>query len=139
MPGPVPKRSDQRIRRNKVEPVSKLRAAGPVGVPDLGIDGPDPLVLELWTAQHQSAQRQYMESSDWAHFKLGLRLLDSQLKSGRFNANLVQVIESMFSTHGLSEGHRRRLRIEVERIPEVTEKPVGASASYKRVFGVEAC
>jgi hypothetical protein len=136
---PIPKRSDQRIRRNKVAPVSKIHADGVVSVPELGIDGPDPLVEELWVAQHQSAQRQYMESSDWAHFKLALRLLDGQLKAGRFNANLVQVIESIFANHGLAEGHRRKLRIEVERAQEEVAKPVGASASYKRVFGMEAC
>lgn len=135
---PIPKRSDQRIRRNKVEPPRKIHAVGVVDVPDLGIDDPDPLVAEFWVAQHKSAQCVFMESSDWAHFKMALRLLDGQLKSSRLNANLMQVIESMFSGHGVSEGHRRRLKIEVEREQVAVDKPAGASASYRRVFGMEA-
>ena len=138
MPGPVPKRSDQRVRRNKTAPVSKLRAVGVVDVPELGLVDPDPLVAELWASQHASAQRQYMEPSDWSHFKVMLRLLDGQLKSSRLNANLMQVVESMMSKHGVAEGHRRQLRIEVERASEVVEKPVGASESYRRVFGMGA-
>ena len=138
MPGPVPKRSDQRVRRNKVEPVSKLHAVGVVEVPELGMDDPDPLVLEFWQAQHNSAQRQYMEPSDWAHFKYGLRLLDVVLKSGRPNANLSQVAESIFANHGMAEGHRRKLHVEVERAPLVAAEVEGASASYKRVFGMGA-
>ena len=138
MPGPVPKRSDQRVRRNKVAPVSKLHAVGTVDVPELGMDDPDPLVAEYWVAQHCSAQRQFMEPSDWVHFKLMLRLLDGQLKSSRMNANLILAIESMASKHGVAEGHRRQLRIEVERAPGVAVEVEGASASYKRVCGMEA-
>ena len=115
MPGPVPKRSSERVRRNKVEPPAKIRAVGEVAIPELGIEDPHPRVAGLWVAQHQSAQRQFMEPSDWEHFKLTLEFLDRQLKSSRFNANLVAVVESMLGKHGVAEGHRRQLRIEVER------------------------
>ena len=135
---PIPKRSSERIRRNKVEPPSRIRAVGVVDVPELGIVDPHPRVSGLWAAQHQSAQRQFMEASDWEHFKLALELLDRQLKGSRLNANLMQTIESMLGAQGVAEGHRRRLRIEVERVSEVVEKPVGASESYRRVFGMGA-
>ena len=111
----IPKRSDQRVRRNKVVPPTKVVVVGEVEVPPLGIVDPDPMVLEFWVAQHQSAQRQFMEPSDWVHFRVALRLLDGQLKSSRLNANLVAAIESMLGKHGVAEGHRRMLRIEVER------------------------
>jgi hypothetical protein len=44
--GPVPKRSDQRVRRNKDDgglEVEKLAAVGPIEIPDLDIEDPVPL------------------------------------------------------------------------------------------------
>lgn len=126
MPGPVPKRSSERVRRNKVVPPTKISAVGGVAIPELGFDDPHPLVVEMWEAQHRSAQSQFMELSDWVHFKLAMELLDRQLKGSRLNANLIQTIESMLGSHGMAEGHRRRLRIEVER---QVEAPVAADVA----------
>lgn len=45
--GPVPKRSDQRIRRNRPDvPTGTVTALGTVALPGLGLEAPHPLVAD---------------------------------------------------------------------------------------------
>ena len=55
--GPIPNRSDQRVRRNEPDtPIEKVTAIGPVPVPPLGIPDAHPFVTELYDAMKKSAQ-----------------------------------------------------------------------------------
>ena len=116
MPGPAPKRSSERIRRNKPEvPIDKITAIGPVDVPQLGLLDPHPIVVQLWAGMVASAQAKYFEPTDWAFARFTLHFADAQVKSGRQNGQVLATVHSMLTDLLVSEGSRRKCRIEVER------------------------
>lgn len=114
--GPVPNRSDQRVRRNVPETeIDKISVIGPVKVPELGFDDPHPLVNDLYQSLRDSAQSKYYEPSDWQYARLALHFADQLLKSSRPSAQLLVTVNQMLSSLLVSEGDRRRVRLEVER------------------------
>ena len=116
MPGPIPKRSDQRIRRNKPDvPIEKVNVIGSVDVPDLGIPDPHPIVLDLYLSLRDSAQARFYEPSDWEFARFTFHFADYLLKSPRPSGQLLSTVQSMLSELLLTEGARRRVRLEVER------------------------
>ena len=128
---PMPKRSDQRIRRNRVEPPTKVTAIGTVLKPDsLGFDDPHPLTVEYWESLHSSAQSRFFEDSDWAHFKAVLHFLDMQLKSSRPGAQMLQALFKELGDLLVTEGSRRRLRLEIDRA-EATDAAVDVAALFR--------
>ena len=64
--GPIPNRSDQRVRRTKDEfgPITKIEAQGTVEVPALDLDDPHPLIVDLYRSLANSAQAKYYLPSD---------------------------------------------------------------------------
>ena len=117
--GPVPKRSDERIRRNKPDvPIERLAAVGSVGIPDLGIEDPHQVTAELYASLCSSAQSKYFEDSDWAYARFTLHFADKLLKNPRPSGQVLATVHSMLSDLLVSEGSRRRLRIEIERAPD---------------------
>lgn len=114
--GPVPKRSDRRIRRNKENgTVEKIPVIGPVEVPDLGFDDPHPIVEDLYRSLTESAQSKYYEPSDWQYARLALHFADQLLKSPKPNGQILSVVNQMFTSLLVSEGDRRRVQLEIER------------------------
>lgn len=140
--GPPPKRSEERIRNNVQEwPVEKVQVTGVVEVPDLGIPDPHPLVEEFWEALKTSGQSKYYEPSDWVYAKLVLTLINSSLIRDRIGAAHLQQFNSMFSNLLVSEGDRRRVRLEIERRPfgaVETDTVVKASERFKAKFSKPA-
>jgi hypothetical protein len=117
--GPVPKRSDERIRRNKPDvPIEKVPVVGHVGIPDLGLDDPHDVTVGLYSALIASAQSKYFEDSDWAYARFTLHFADKLLKSPRPSGQVLATVHSMMSDLLVSEGARRRFRIEIERSSE---------------------
>ena len=137
----TPKRSDQRIRRNKVEPPLRVTAIGRATEPgplDF-IDEPHLLTVRWWKAAHGSMMQQFWEPTDWSAVETALWMLDRQFKSSKPSSMMVDVAYKMLADVGVTEAARRRARVEVERVSSLESvKPVGASASYRRVFGMEA-
>lgn len=116
MPGPVPKRSDQRVRRNKdVVDVDTIEVIGEVEIPDLGLADPHPLVVDLYESLKDSGQARYYEPSDWEYARLTCHFLDQQVKAARPSGQLLAVLHSMMTDLLISEGARRRVRLEIER------------------------
>ena len=114
--GPVPKREDQRIRRNIQEvPTEKLTVIGQVPIPELGIDDPHPLIEDLYLSLRDSGQARWYEPSDWAYARLALHFADQLVKSSRPSAQLLVTVNQMLSSLLVSEGDRRRVRLEIER------------------------
>lgn len=117
--GPVPKRSEQRVRRNKEDvPVEKVSAIGTVVPPDLdlGSDWPlHPLVQSLYESLKDSAQSRYYEPSDWQLARFALHFANQLLWSPKPSAQLLAEVTGMLSDLLVSEGDRRRVRLEIER------------------------
>lgn len=113
--GPIPKRSDERIRRNKDEALEKVAAIGVVRQPPLDFDDPHPLVVDLYLSLAESAQSRFYEPSDWQFAKFALHFADQLLKSRRPSAQLLASVQTMLTDLLVSEGSRRRVRLEVER------------------------
>ena len=135
---PIPKRSSERIRRNKTEPVTTIRVLGDVEIPPLGIEDPLPETVRFWVSLHESAQTRFFEPSDWWRARFTAREIDQYERNPRRPALKLAEINKMCSDLLMGEPDRRRNRVEVERASEVVEKPVGASESYRRVFGMGA-
>lgn len=124
--GPVPERSDQKIRRNKDEvETEKVVAFGKVEVPELdlrhniGWDFDElpthPITKDLYESLADSAQARYFEPSDWQLARFALHFANQLLWSAKPNGQVLATITSLFSDLLMSEGSRRRLRMEIER------------------------
>ena len=114
--GPVPKRSDQRVRRNKPDvAVEKVESIGVVAVPELGFDDPHFLTVDLYRSLSESAQARFYEPSDYQIARAVLHFLDQQFKTSRPSGQMVQSLFSQLTDLLLTEGARRRVRLEVER------------------------
>lgn len=116
MAGPVPKHSSERVRRNTPDtPIETIQAIGSVKAPPLNLRKPRKLVVDMYKAMQESAQAKYFEPTDWEYARITLALLDDQLKAPRQNSQILTVIMSNLSDLLVSEGQRRRARIEIER------------------------
>lgn len=114
--GPVPKRDDERIRRNKPdEPTTVIQMIGEVGPPALNIDNPHPLVQELYDSLAESGQAKYYEPSDWQFARFTMVFINKLLKTSTPSAVMLQTVNSMMADLLFTEGQRRRVRMEVER------------------------
>jgi len=115
--GPVPKRSDERVRRNTTEygEIDKVEAIGPVEVPELGLDDPHPMIVDFYESLKDSAQSKFYEPSDWQMARFALHFADILVKSARPSSQLLAAVNSMLTDLLVSEGSRRRVRMEIER------------------------
>ena len=115
--GPVPKRSDERIRRNKVEGLEKVEVLGLVKQPLLIIENPHPIVKKLYAALKTSAQAQYYEPAEWYIIQVILDKLNTEILKGTgSNGQLFMgLISELNDAHLISEGARRRHRLEITR------------------------
>jgi hypothetical protein len=73
-----------------------------------------------YEALRRSAQVQFYEPSDWAQAELIVQAIDDYLKDPK--ASHLAAIERLSSSLMVSEGDRRRMRLEVERT-ELVEDP----------------
>lgn len=115
--GPIPKRDDERIRRNKPDqptlkiiPGENLKVEAPLFI----LDNPNPLVIDYYLAMQKSPQAQYFQQTDWIHAQAVLTLLNEQLNARQKNGQIIAVIMSELGKLMTTEGERRRLRIEIE-------------------------
>lgn len=131
MYGPIPKRDSERVRRNKPDvPTEVVTLPGVVEVPDLDIPDAHPMIVDFYASLSESGQSMYYEPSDWQFARLTMVFLDGLLKSSRVNGNILQVVNSMLSNLLVTEGERRRVRMEVER--GQTESTVYHAEDYFR-------
>lgn len=121
--GPIPKRSDERIRRNKTEvEIDQVQPiVETVEAPELGISNPHRLVVDLYESLKDSAQSRYYEPSDWQFARLTCHFLNQQVKSGKPSGQMLATLMTSLSNLMTTEGDRRRLRMEIERNNEPSE------------------
>lgn len=118
MPGPIPKRSDQRVRNNKDIPIDKVDLAGiVVNQPPLDVPGIHPMARDWYESLAESGQAMYYEPSDWQFARFVAVYMDEQLKAtgGKLSSMMLASITSAMSNLLVTEGDRRRMRLEIER------------------------
>ena len=120
MPGPVPKRSDQRRRRNKPDGPDIVKAPGgtlPAQPP--ADEAWHSIAREWYLSLAESGQAQFYEASDWQTARYVAEAMSRNLNGGaRFSAQLFQAVMSAMTDLLTTEGARRRARVELERGPE---------------------
>ncbi|MFB7495873.1 hypothetical protein ACFC09_14415 [Streptomyces sp. NPDC056161] len=94
MPGPIPKRSDQRRRRDKKDGPELVKAPGGVApaVPPADEDL-HPIAARWYASLGESGQSQFYEPSDWSMAVYLAEAMSRNLKSGRFSAQLLQTVD----------------------------------------------
>lgn len=139
MPGPVPKREDERRRRNKPEggEVSKgemRKVRVPQGDPDW-----HPIAKRLYDSLRTSGQADWYQNSDWNFAYSLCEDLSYYKKSGKRSGQMLQTIYSAMERLLVTEADRRRARIELTQAEEKTElASVAALAEYREVLGLPA-
>lgn len=154
--GPIPKRSDTRVRRNEpgsegvtgVVGVTKGEARGgkPYPVPTAW----HPVAKKWYRSLAQSGMAEYYEQSDWAQAYVIANELSVYLVSGewtdpttgetryRRNGMILSALLNSMAALGTTEGERRRMRIELEK-PTVKAVPASVTAldNYRAALGVQ--
>jgi hypothetical protein len=125
--GPIGKRDDERIRRNIPEnPTVTVQAIGTVEIPPLGdvshLGETHPLISEMYDSIRASAAVKFYEATDWQFARMTLYMLNQELIAAQNNGKPVgamklTAINQMLSALLLTEGDRRRARLEIERAP----------------------
>lgn len=125
--GPIGKRDEERVRRNIPEdPTVTVQMHGLVTIPELGdmshLGETHPLISEMYESIKQSASVKYYEPTDWQFARMTLYMLNQELIAAAHNGKPVgamklTAINQMLSALLLTEGDRRRARLEIERAP----------------------
>jgi hypothetical protein len=129
MPGPIPKRSEERRRRNKPEvEVSKPPSGAGFDTPQPDEDW-HPIAREWFVSLGLSGQSALYQVSDWATARYVTEAMSRNLKAGRFSAQLFASVMAATTSLLATEGDRRRLRIELQRAITVDTDEEAADAT----------
>ena len=139
--GPVPKRADQRRRRNTTtksgEPtkVTAVPIAAPISpMPTADLDW-HPMVIDLYNSLNESGQAQFYEPSDWQFARFVCELASRCLRSDRINGQLVTAVMAGLTDLLATEGSRRRARVELQRGPSEAPPSVALMEEYRIAAG----
>ncbi|CAB0998640.1 hypothetical protein FRC0497_01471 [Corynebacterium diphtheriae] len=118
MPGPVPKRSDQRRRRNKdttgLHIVKDLPATAKANPPRVSPNW-HPLMKDWFRSLKESGQSAFYEPSDWQTARLLAEVMSQELNSGEaVKASMLAEFNRAAAALLTTEGERRRLRVELQ-------------------------
>lgn len=138
MPGPVPKRSDERTRRNKPENEGGVSLSKGERVP-YRVPPPDrewhSRAKQWYRSLSRSGMREYYELSDYEMARVLCDALTEYYK--RPTAMMLATILQGMTSLGVTEGERRRMRIELESPKELeTPASVTAISNYRKQLGV---
>lgn len=170
--GPVPKRSEERRRRNKTDESGQQYVPDRVDMTEFDggnvVPTPEPnpnwhpAALAIWEAAADSGQRVFFEKSDWAvlallcsqitqHYRddLVIEKVKLPMENGSgggeeviygsvpMNGGTISAILKGFASLGLTEGDRRRMRLELKRDGAGEEKqtPEGVVDARERFLG----
>ena len=113
--GPVPKRADQRRRGNTDGgPITKGTAAATRGVPAASKEW-HPAAKRWYAALKASGESAFYEPSDWAEAWVVAEVLSQMLQAEKLSAMLFAAWQGASARLLVTEGDRRRVRIELER------------------------
>ena len=113
--GPVPKRSDQRQRRNKESEPITVTVVGEVPEAPAPDPGWHPIAHQYWDAFHASGQTRFWEPSDWALAYDLMEEITRYKEAGRRSSQMRAAIDAGMARLMVSEADRRRVRLELQR------------------------
>jgi hypothetical protein len=135
MPGPIPKRSEERTRRNKTNESGiavKKGEATPISWPHPAKHW-DKSVKDLYQGMKKSGMAQFYQQAEVQWAWLACDELNEYRQRGG-GAMKLQAVLSMFSQGlGITEGDRRRMQIELE----IPEKPVEPESRSSKVTNIQ--
>ena len=132
MPGPAPKRSSERRRRNKTPGLESSPAAVSVVQPAC----PEDLHVraqEWYRSLATSGQSAFYTASDWQVALICAAAIDMFMETGR--ATLLAEIRSLQSQLLTTEGERRRSRLELEREEPGDDAELTVLDDYRDALG----
>jgi len=135
----MPKRSEERTRRNKPEneggiPLSKGERV-PYKVPPVDSNW-HPRAKQWYRSLSRSGMRDYYELSDYEMARILCDAMTEYYK--RPTAMMLATILQGMTSLGVTEGERRRMRIELEDPKELeTPASVTAISKYRQQLGVQ--
>ena len=116
--GPVPKRSEDRHRRNK-KPESELSPVAVIGPPVVVGPEPDvewhPIAADWYGSLADSGMARFYEASDWMTAFFIAHEMTRYLAGERQNGQVLTTILAGMTELGATEGGRRRMGIELAR------------------------
>jgi hypothetical protein len=114
MPGPPPKRSDQRRRRNKPAiAIDKVTGACPQ--PALGIEV-HPLVADWYSALADGPEGRYYTAAMWQRARIVAKMLSGVLEAGRPSSQMYAALQADMKSLLVDAAELRRLGIEVQAV-----------------------
>lgn len=139
MPGPIPARDGAlarpRSRNGRDRPAVTKGVLRPTSAP-----APDkewhPIAATLYKALSTSGQCDWYQDSDWAFAYSLCDDLSYYKQATRRSGQMLQTIYSAFERLLVTEGDRRRVRIELHEPEEKSNAAVLAIADYQRDLGV---
>jgi len=135
--GPVPKRSDKRVRRNKdggeVERIELPE--GPVEAPPLGFVTHD-IAMAWYASLAESGQARYFEPSDWQAARVVAHEVGRMLNAGKASGQMLAAVWSAMSDLLTTEAARRRVRMEIERGKAEDDGPNAAVIQLRKGLGL---
>jgi len=137
MAGPIPKRDAERTRRNKPENEGGVSLAKGAAMP-LSVPDPDPnwapRATEWYESLSTSGIIKFLQNSDIAYARILCDALTDYYR--RPSAMMLASILSGMTSLGVTEGDRRRMRIELE-APQVEVQSTGVTElnNYRKKLG----
>lgn len=130
--GPIPKRSTEGHRitqarkfEHGVEPVNVIADKVEPPEPDPGWH---PIAAKLWESVKKSTFTRYYEPSDWIVLYSACDDLSNYKKQERRSPTMLAAVNTMLTSLLLTEGDRRRVQIEINRIDESEAESAGVTA-----------
>ena len=114
MPGPLPKRVEERRRRNAVPGETVVTMPGPVK-PLAAPRGAHPIARKWYASLKVSGQSQFFEPSDWAAAVYVAEAMSRVLNGARFSAQAFAAVWTAMDDLMTTEAARRRARLQVMR------------------------
>lgn len=143
MPGPPPKRSDQRRRRNKPDESQPKLTVVKDDTPRPALKAPrvspswHPLMKDWFRSLKQSGQARFYEPSDWQTARLLAEVMSQELNSGEgVKASMLGEFNRAAASLMTTEGERRRLRVELQAADadSVDDEASSVMSQYKEMF-----
>ena len=132
---PLPKREDQRRRRNLAPPTDHA-PTGAVVVPSTP-RGWHPLARDMFNALKVSGQSAFYAQSDWAFAKVICARMSQLLADGSTSGSAWAPVDAGLARLMATEGDRRRMRLELIRAEIAAEQVQRKSTGTRRLKAVD--